>query len=201
MSTHYPTQSYLSDISDFSRDFQIDSDSTNATNSDRPGPGRVIGNVYSRLGQRLEGFLDGIAVRNGAGPSPVTGRISSDLQVDSDSTNATDSDRPGLGRVVGNVYSRLGHQLEGFLNGVAVRNGVGPSPVIRRIVNRVEEARRRTRHSGRDVGDTQNEGEYQQEVIVYTEKEERGQRKDIKKLIRYAKFVLCCVFDTSADVI
>ena len=49
--------------------------SSNMTEDDRPGPGRILGNVYSKLGRRLEGFIGLFAERRGSGPCALALRI------------------------------------------------------------------------------------------------------------------------------
>lgn len=46
--------------------------STNATESDLPGPGRTLGRLYNALGRHLEFFLNYLAERRGLGPAAVT---------------------------------------------------------------------------------------------------------------------------------
>ena len=53
----------------------IEHESTNATESDLPGPGRTLGKVYKNIGRRLEEFLNDLAERKGLGPSAVAIRI------------------------------------------------------------------------------------------------------------------------------
>ena len=53
----------------------LESPSSNATASDIPGPGRVLGNVFSFLGKRLERAMESFAMRRGYGPQNVARRI------------------------------------------------------------------------------------------------------------------------------
>lgn len=50
-------------------------ESSNATESDLPGPGRTLGKVYDFLGKRLERALATLAERKGLGPKQVAERI------------------------------------------------------------------------------------------------------------------------------
>ena len=54
--------------------------STNATESDRPGPGRLIDNLYSRAGRLLEDFVGRIAHQCGYGPHAVFLRLTVPLE-------------------------------------------------------------------------------------------------------------------------
>lgn len=84
-----------------------------------------------------------------------------------ESANATESDRPGPGRILGNVYSRLGRRVEVVLNDLARRRGLGPEAVALRVKNRLETAPGEAAH--------------------YIDKERAKQSKDLKKLIRYTE--------------
>ena len=97
--------------------------------------------------------------------------------VEIESSNATESNRPGTGRVLGNIYERFGRRVESFLNGVAERMDLGPRAISVRINNRAVLGRQRAV----SLGDLQR--------IAYTEEEARHQKKDLKKLIRHTKFV------------
>ena len=100
-------------------------------------------------------------------------------EADRDSTNATESNRPGHGRLLGNFYSRTGQKLEVLLNGIVKDGDLGPSAVAKRAKSRIDSGRQR----GTDL--------YKPGEIIYTEKEVKKQRKDLKKLIHYAKSVAC----------
>ena len=49
--------------------------STNVTASDLPGPGRILGNVFSYLGRKVELAIESLAVSRGYGPENVVSRI------------------------------------------------------------------------------------------------------------------------------
>lgn len=49
--------------------------SSNATESDLPGPGRTLGRVYGYLGRHLKRALGALAERKGLGPQQVALRI------------------------------------------------------------------------------------------------------------------------------
>lgn len=91
-------------------------ESTNATASDLPGPGRILGNLYSRGGRPLERALGRLAHRVGLlPPSFVPGddtHAVGDESEGSRSINYTMSDLPGPGRILGNLYSSGGRRLE-----------------------------------------------------------------------------------------
>ena len=65
---------------------EVSIDSTNATESDCPRRGRVLGYIFSRIGHKLELLLNGLTKRR---------IFMRNYEVDSDSTNATESDLPG----------------------------------------------------------------------------------------------------------
>lgn len=46
-----------------------------ATASDLPGPGRLLGNFYSWLGNKLENAINSIAEKRGHGPMAIEDRI------------------------------------------------------------------------------------------------------------------------------
>ena len=110
-------------------------------------------------------------------------------EVNHDSTNATESDRPGAGRVLGKVFSRVGQTLEAFMNGLAERNGLGPSAVVERIETRRKRCRKRT-FSLKEV-----------HQIKYSEEGEKNQQRDLKRLIRYTKSMLhrLCAYTSTND--
>ena len=49
--------------------------STNATVDNLPGPGRLLGNLYSSAGRRLEDGLGRVASRMGYGPNAMSMKI------------------------------------------------------------------------------------------------------------------------------
>lgn len=94
------------------------------------------------------------------------------------SRNETESDRPGHGRLLGNLYSRCGRLVEASLNSLAKKTNIGPSAVVRRVKNRVLRGERRAREL--DIWDGR---------VMYRGKEANDQRKDLKKLVHYARSV------------
>lgn len=88
------------------------------------------------------------------------------------STNITASDLPGPGRVLGNVLSNLGRRLEQALGCLAARNGYGPQNVASRIQKL-------------DYACWRWEGD--ERVFRYSNDDAKRQRKDIKRLIGYAR--------------
>lgn len=170
----------------------IELQSSNDTESDIPGHGRTLGNMYSRAGRVLDAFLKRRTKKEGRRPplvvaGPPDPHPQTDLPdwrryypddvhiLEIDSADATDSDLPGHGRVLGNFYSYTGRRLMQIVNGLAGKSGLGPSAIAMRIKNRV--------HWGRGRGYNLK--------IIYTEKEEDEQKKDLKRLIHYAKSVHC----------
>lgn len=154
---------------------------SNLTEDDLPGPGRNLGNVYSALGMRLEGVLSLIARRHAPGrqASAIGERCVATNGGSNDgdwisiiSSNMTEDNLPGPGRILGNVYASLGRRSVGILNSLANLAGLGPHAVELRVRKRDEfvtnfallEERRR-----------------------YAKKETGRQREDIKKLVRYAR--------------
>lgn len=99
--------------------------------------------------------------------------------VEVESLNATLSDLPGPGRVLGNLYARCGQMMEKRLSCLAERFALGPPAVIERIEGRLYQGRLR-------VHDFDSDGR-----VIYIGKEENDQRKDLKRLIRYAQLVIC----------
>ena len=53
----------------------ISAESNNATESDIPGPGRLLGEVYAKLGRKLETVLNLAARSTGRGPGPTANEI------------------------------------------------------------------------------------------------------------------------------
>ena len=49
--------------------------SANATASDLPGPGRILGKVYGKVGAWIEEFANGVATRTGRGPLAIAKKI------------------------------------------------------------------------------------------------------------------------------
>lgn len=92
------------------------------------------------------------------------------------SSNATEDDRPGPGRILGNIYSGLGRRLEELFNSLAERRGYGPRAVAIRVRERNTNWLRRADHLGYPP-------------VQYTRETAHVQRKDISKLIRYSRCV------------
>ncbi|KAI5117266.1 hypothetical protein M0805_000997 [Coniferiporia weirii] len=128
--------------------------STNATVSDMPGPGRILGKVYSRSGRALTAGLGGVARRlrerrRRNSPVPATADPSPSNNAPADaqtsgvgrsytlsiapSLNETASDKTGAGRLLGNLYSAGGRTLEARLSALAIRAGGGPDACAERI--------------------------------------------------------------------
>lgn len=92
------------------------------------------------------------------------------------SSNITADNLPGPGRILGNIYRNLGKRLEGYLNSFAESRGSGPRAVALRIRERDSPRELRFRHILHKL------------PVTYTrDSEEAEQRKDIKKLVQYAK--------------
>lgn len=91
------------------------------------------------------------------------------------SSDATESDLVGLGRILGTYYSSLGRRLELILSRIAERNGRGPRAIATRIGGRVLRGAQRARESN-DYG-----------KVVYTEEDIVSQRDDLRRLVRFAK--------------
>ena len=53
----------------------ISAESSNETASDIPGPGRLLGKFYAKLGQKLETVLNLTARSTGRGPTPTANKI------------------------------------------------------------------------------------------------------------------------------
>ena len=53
----------------------ISTESRNVTESDIPGPGRLLGEVYAKLGRKLEIVLNFAARSAGRGPAPTANEI------------------------------------------------------------------------------------------------------------------------------
>ena len=49
--------------------------SATETDSDAPGPGRLLGKAYGYLGRKLENRLSGVAMKLGRGPRATANRI------------------------------------------------------------------------------------------------------------------------------
>ena len=86
--------------------------------------------------------------------------------VEVESSNETASDLPGPGRLLGKVYELCGKRLEHAINIIAKHTGSGPRVVAERIIGRHQECL---------------------ELGCYDKRDEKVQRQDCKKLIRYGK--------------
>jgi hypothetical protein len=129
----------------------IESVSTNATEGNRPGAGRGLGQLYDAAGVRLERGLGRLAHRlrrrrsqstsTSSGTSPYTSGSPATSQTSLSSyttrftlsTNATLPNLPGAGRFLGNVYDSSGRALEKGLNALATQAGLGPDACMLRI--------------------------------------------------------------------
>lgn len=112
--------------------------------------------------------------------------------VEIDSSDGTDSDLPGPGRILGNIYQRLGHRLESVLSVLAQRKGEGPRAVavrVRKRAQELEEAAWASRHrTTTPEGDPDSpEGDERQCQLMYVDKEASKQKKDLKRLIHHTK--------------
>lgn len=141
--------------------------STNATEDDRPGLGRNLGNFYNYLGRQLVNTLPRKAVKVLAGSDHRTFKSYS-----SDSTNITADDVVGAGRVLGNVYALLGNRLEGRLGAGSERLGYGP----RASAIKVQKHRQSMASTLEDPGHQTSFDMDNKEVL-----------KHCRKLLRYAK--------------
>ena len=159
----------------------ISIESSNVTGSDLPGAGRTLGNVYSILGRRLESALNRSRAQNThpstpnvgtSGLDPHSGHPGNVAVVSVESSNVTESDLPGLGRTLGNVYNRLGKQLESAFNQFANWKGLGPGAIALRVEKRSQKILLRQLES----------------KASYTAREGANQRKDLRKLVRYTKY-------------
>lgn len=128
--------------------------SSSLTESDRPGPGRNLGNFYSYLGSKLENFIphnrhpspqitpprrhpvqdpgpngnDNLNYTSQIPPraqSP-SGSESSYFLCSFNSSTETNSDVPGPGRLLGKAYGFFGKKVEKRLSVAAVKLGLGP---------------------------------------------------------------------------
>lgn len=156
--------------------FQDDRDdlsasTTNVTQSDLPGAGRTLGNLYGNLGTKLETVL--ISLANKIGKKPTSAHRDNANTLSVISPNETQSDLPGAGRTLGRVYGRLGVSLEEVSNYLANKNGMGPIAVAQKVRHREWD-----RIGGTNIPERE-----------YTWWEVRQQRRDVKKLINYAKYV------------
>ncbi|KLO10514.1 hypothetical protein SCHPADRAFT_906832 [Schizopora paradoxa] len=142
-SDYYPTPSYLDELlrDDITYSYRS-SISSNQTASDRTGPGRILGNVYSKAGrvlirslrkkrvknldtncpsspQSITVWRDGVEQGNGSDTSTIYTYHSTW------SSDYTMSNLVGAGRVIGKLYSRAGSSFEKGLGRLAYSAGIG----------------------------------------------------------------------------
>ncbi|KLO08842.1 hypothetical protein SCHPADRAFT_1000667 [Schizopora paradoxa] len=91
------------------------------------------------------------------------------------SSNATASNLPGAGRVVGNVFETLGRRLESIINRVATDRGLGPLAVAQDI-------RKLRRHD-----ETTFVQRYTAPSRQLSKQEAKALKKRCEKLLKYAK--------------
>lgn len=97
------------------------------------------------------------------------------------SSNETGSDIIGHGRLLGKAYQAIGKRIESISSRIATRYGSGPIAVALRIRERAFQAQNRA---------WDHWGVYAcAGRVLYDNKEEYLQRKDLKKLLSYTKFV------------
>lgn len=149
----------------------LSANSTNATQSDLPGAGRTLGNLYGNLGAKLETALNSLASKVGKRPTNVSlDHVDTSSVI---SPNDTRSDIPGAGRTLGRLYGKLGTNLEIASNYLVNKKEMGPIAAARRI-----------RRRERERIDSQSRPNQE-----YTSDEAMRQRKDTKKLISYARYI------------
>lgn len=96
-----------------------------------------------------------------------------------ESTNETESDIPGHGRLLGKAYQIIGKRVESISSRIASRCGLGPNAVAIRIRKRATQAQSRAWDTW---GLHACNGR-----ILYADKEEKSQKKDLKKLVNYTR--------------
>ena len=159
--------------------YRVDTTTTDATEDNRPGPGRGLDKLFQRGGQRLERLLSKV-IR----PSQQTSLVK--LQrTDTVSTNATEDNRVGLGRGLDNLFQAGGRKLERLLGATADRMGYGPAATEKRIVVVMY----RLRESGYFVERKSRAEEWRR----YTMNDKQRMDKEIvlrcKRLMKYLKYV------------
>lgn len=97
------------------------------------------------------------------------------VSVSTVSTDATASNLPGPGRIVGNVLEALGDRLSSFINKVAMRRGLGPEAVA-------QEIRRLRRHH-----ETTWQQRHSAPQTQLSSREEKALKKYCEKLLTYSK--------------
>lgn len=117
--------------------------STNATEDNRPGPGRTLGLLYKHFGRRIEGPINRFAASRRPAARATIGRTRSSTELSdssssSVSTNATADDNIGPGRVLGLLFDHLGRKLEALINRTAIEGGLGPDAAHDRIQQRIK---------------------------------------------------------------
>ena len=113
---------------------------TNATESNRPGPGRALDNLFQSSGRGLERLIYKVVKIYRAGKkqkpqeaSLVLWQEQKSNELDGLSDNATASNRPGPGRLLDKIYQSNGRDLEKTLGKLADKAGFGPAAVERRV--------------------------------------------------------------------
>ncbi|KLO06003.1 hypothetical protein SCHPADRAFT_946448 [Schizopora paradoxa] len=118
------------------------SNSSNETESDRTGAGRILGNMYSKAGRVLISSLRRKWHKKTLRDSPVSplpvlvlrNGVEQEDNLDAGtvytlhsswSSGYTNSNRVGAGRVIGNLYSRAGSSLQKGFGSLAYRMGMG----------------------------------------------------------------------------
>lgn len=112
----------------------VSTNSSNFTASDLEGPGRILGNLYSSAGLRLERRLKKMQTAESDRNRPMVASLVNDFQQDQTttiysytsafSTNYTTSNLPGPGRIIGNLYSWAGSAFERRLGKIVNRSAL-----------------------------------------------------------------------------
>lgn len=172
--------------------------STNATEDNRPGPGRTLGLLYDYLGSRIEGPINRFTTSRRAAPRAVIARTrsraeSSDSSASSIATDATDDNLPGPGRVLGHLFNHFGRKLEGLISRYAIKRGLGPDAAYDRIELRIKADAERIRHEHRQISDYSEEKvalyEFRMRRLVRRLLEQQEMVRDCRRLIKYAQYV------------
>lgn len=110
----------------------VDDISSNDTASNNPGPGRLLGTMYSFLGRKVEKLAYKVTSDR---PRARETRVA---VYDSTSSNQTGSNNPGPGRQLGRLYMYFGRGIERQLGNLADRIGFGPAAVAFEIKQIIE---------------------------------------------------------------